>query len=152
MNPTVSLLQPLFKRGCSPAISAGRILIVLSVLQGFGCTSAPYRPCSQAGDLTGLPRVKGEFSVKPPKHKECYLVNHGPFKQLHPDGFTTALEGQFNDGVRNGKWLQYSPTGKLMAEFHYDERGVLKVGNAPLSTEPALRVDPEATARPKVRE
>jgi hypothetical protein len=62
------------------------------------------------------------------------------------------LEGQFKDGIRSGKWLQYSPQGKLMAELYFDERGVLKLGNAPTSNEPPLKTNPEASSQPRVRE
>jgi len=128
------------------------VLLVLTALSTTACTSAPFRPCSQAGDLTGLPLVQGDFRCQQRQLKDGSWINHGTFKQLHPDGFTPALEGQFQDGIRIGKWMQYSAQGKLIAEFFFDSRGVLTVGNAPVSTEPPLRANPESPSQPKVRE
>lgn len=139
--------QPPFRRGLSPFLWVG-----LLILSASGCAQAPYRPCSQAGDLTGLPLVQGDFRCQQKKLSDGSWVNHGTFKQLHPDGYTTALEGQFKDGTRIGKWMQYSPEGKLMAELYFDERGVLKLGNSPTSNEPALKTDPTAPSQPRVRE
>jgi hypothetical protein len=144
--------QPSFKSGCSRAIHAGLYLLVLLASNNTACTSAPFRPCSQAGDLAGLPLVQGDFRCQQRQLKDGSWINHGNFRQLHADGFTPALEGQFQDGVRIGKWKQYSSQGKLIAEFFFDSRGVLMVGNAPVSTEPPLRPDPESPSQPKVRE
>lgn len=139
--------QPTSQRVRVSILLAGVVIPCMS-----GCAQAPYRPCSQAGDLAGLPLVQGDFRCQQRKLPDGSWVNHGIFKQLHPDGYTTALEGQFKDGVRTGKWLQYSPQGKLISELYFDERGVLKVGNAPISNEPALKSDPESPLQPRVRE
>ena len=96
--------------------------------------------------------MQGDFRCQQRQLKDGSWINHGNFRQLHADGFTPALEGQFQDGIRTGKWKQYSPQGKLIAEFYFDSRGVLTVGNAPVSTEPPLRTNPESPSQPKVRE
>lgn len=144
--------RPPLRSGYARVTQAGLILLALNPLINAACTSAPFRPCSQAGDLAGLPLVQGDYRCQQRKLKDGSWINHGNFRQLHADGFTPALEGQFQDGIRTGKWKQYSPQGKLIAEFFFDSRGVLMVGNAPVSTEPPLRPNPESPSQPKVRE
>ena len=131
------------------ALQLGLLILVATLC---GCASRPYRPCSQAGDLTGLPLVQGDFRCSQKKLKDGSWVNHGLFLQLQPDGLTPALEGQFTDGVRTGKWIQYSSEGKPLAELFFDERGVQKIGSQAPSAEPAVKVNPDAPSQPKVRE
>ena len=111
------------------------------------CASRPFRPCSEAGDLTGLPLVKGDFRCHQKQLRDGSWVNHGRFVQLHADGTTIALEGQFSEGVRTGKWMQYTEQGKPLAELFFDSRGVQKVGVPPLEAEPAPKTEPQTKVR-----
>ena len=117
------------------------------LMWGMGCAHQPFRPCSQAGDLTGLPLVKGDFRCNQKQLKDGSWVNHGRFVQLQPDGVTLALEGQFTEGVRTGKWIQYSEQGKPLAELYFDERGVQRIGSQPKETEPSPRLEPQTKVR-----
>jgi antitoxin component YwqK of YwqJK toxin-antitoxin module len=91
--------------------------------------------------------VKGDFRCHQKKLADGSWVNHGRFVQLQPDGRTIALEGQFVDGVRTGKWIQYSEQGKPLAELFFDSRGVQKTGVPPPEAEPPLKTEPQKKVR-----
>jgi hypothetical protein len=101
-------------------MNARLIIALLGCMTTFACTT--YRPCSDGGDLSDLPKIKG--------NKECYqrpgpngrYRNEGKFIQWHPDG-SMAIEGEFRDGLKQGKWTEYDESGRIMSERIF-ENGV----------------------------
>lgn len=100
-------------------ITVGLFLACLSCFL-FACSIT--RPCSEAGDLSDIPKIKGDKKCYQKKQKDGSYKNDGKFFQYHPNG-NIALEGEFKDGEKNGTWTQYDEAGKKIA-VRYFENGV----------------------------
>lgn len=87
---------------------------------GLSACSTTTRPCSDAGDLTGLPSIKGNKQCYQRRAKDGRWLDHGQFLQWHPNG-TVAIEGTFLDGAKTGVWTFYDEKGKKTAEKFYKD-------------------------------
>jgi antitoxin component YwqK of YwqJK toxin-antitoxin module len=45
-------------------------------------------------------------------------VRHGPFQEFYEDG-TLACEGQYEDGLEQGRWRDYHENGQLAADGYF---------------------------------
>lgn len=50
------------------------------------------------------------------------FTNQGQFRQYYPSG-KLALEGEFDNGKKNGLWIQYDESGSRVLERWF-ERGI----------------------------
>lgn len=87
------------------------------------CAST-FKPCSQGGDVSWYPPVKGDMRCQQREDQSGRVVNHGSFRQLNAKG-RVILEGAFEEGRKNGVWVQYNERGEKIAE-RYFEKGVEK--------------------------
>lgn len=47
------------------------------------------------------------------------ILNHGNFRQWYPGG-SLALEGAFEEGKKNGLWVQYDEKGNRISEKWFE--------------------------------
>jgi hypothetical protein len=88
------------------------------------------RPCTEAGDLDHIPKVKGDKVCYQREQPDGKFANHGAYIQRHMNG-KIAVEGQFEDGRKVGYWHFYDDKGKKYAERFFTESGVEIIGPRP---------------------
>jgi len=93
-------------------------MIAWTSLMLFICSCGTSRPCTEAGDLRGIPEIKGDKKCFQRKNAEGRYVNDGTFRQVHRNG-KPAIEGEFKMGEKNGLWSIYDEDGKKTAEKYY---------------------------------
>jgi hypothetical protein len=98
-------------------------LLFLSLILTPACVSTPFRPCSEGGDVSWEPAIKkektGNRSCRQIEVKGKY-INDGQYYQYYPNG-KPAIDGQFKDGLRTGKWTQFDEEGKKFFIREYEK-------------------------------
>ncbi len=97
-------------------------IFLISVILS-GC--AVNKPCSEAGDVSWIPKVVGDKMCTQKKNKEGKTVNDGIFRQIYESNHKLALEGQFEEGKKQGIWLYYGENQQLIMAKYF-EQGVEK--------------------------
>ncbi len=102
-----------------------------------------HRPCSQAGDLDDLPKIRG--------NKVCYqkevngkLLDHGKYSQFHANG-NLAVEGQLEEGKKVGYWYFYTEAGRKFQERYFNDNGIELIGPRSSGPAPAESTDQPIT-------
>jgi antitoxin component YwqK of YwqJK toxin-antitoxin module len=89
----------------------------------MGCSTTLYKPCSDGGDVSWEPALDkkkiGNRSCRQIQVRGKYL-NDGQYYQYFPSG-KIAIEGQFKNGLREGKWTQFDEDGKKLFIREYDQ-------------------------------
>lgn len=98
--------------------------LILAPVLLTACSST-FKPCTQGGDVSWYPPLKGEMQCQQRDDVNGRVMNHGNFKQIWPNG-KTQLEGAFDEGRKSGVWSQYNDRGEKIAERYY-EKGVEKM-------------------------
>jgi hypothetical protein len=129
-----------------------RYLVTVVVLAiGVGCVTSPSRPCTEAGEPA---RDKPFAQVldrrcEQRKGPEGRFVNVGRYQEWYPGG-QVALEGDYKEGKKSGKWIEWSADGKKVGERWF-ENGVetqTREQKVPTSAPPVL---PPATQPEKTK-
>ena len=94
------------------------LAIPLSLLM-TGCSIS--RPCSEGGDVSWNPKVVGDKRCVQKTLPDGKVVNDGKFQQYYQKLGTLALEGQFEQGQKNGIWLYYGEDRHLKTEKFFDK-------------------------------
>ena len=84
-----------------------------------GCSIS--RPCSEGGDTSWTPKIIGDKRCEQKKSSAGKPVNDGKFLQKYQSTGKIALEGQFENGKKQGIWCYYGPDGKLLAVKYFDQ-------------------------------
>jgi hypothetical protein len=85
-----------------------------------GCVAA--KPCHEGGDVSWPTPIDGDRICNQKKSQSGFWVNHGRYVQKHRNG-QIALEGEFEEGRKQGRWIQYDEAGNRVAERSF-ENGV----------------------------
>lgn len=125
--------------------------LLLGLLAGLAFTSCAtgYKPCSAGGDIntnfTGTPidpkEIGNSYCLQKKGPGKTFL-NHGRY-QLYSKTGVLLGEGEFQEGLKEGTWIQYDMKGEKVAERIF-LKGVDKT--------PAPRTenyDPNADTRPR---
>ena len=94
----------------------------------FLTACATYRPCSDIGDLTpfGPPLPKNTWiRCEVVKSKTGAEKAHGPIEILDEDG-KILVRGQLQNGKKQGRWIQYDQTGKVIADKKFEESRIIE--------------------------
>jgi hypothetical protein len=83
---------------------------------------AVAKPCHLGGDVTWPNPIHGDRQCHQKLFSDGRWLNHGRFVQKHLNG-QIALEGQFEEGRKQGRWIQYDEQGNRIAERTF-ENGV----------------------------
>ena len=100
-----------------------QVAAVFLILIVSGCSVT--RPCSDGGDVSWNPKIVGDKRCDQKELPNGKTVNHGQFKQGYQTTGTIALEGNFDEGKKDGIWAYYAEDSHLMA-VKYFEKGVEK--------------------------
>lgn len=127
----------------------------------MGCAGTlPRRPCTDGGELA---RAGNRARVT----KQCYQrkdpsgrwVNDGPYIEWHSNG-KRALKGEYRMGMKNDKWEEWDPTGKLLNTTYYQDGKIVPRFDTPTKTlipvsdpspqpaEPQVQQSPQPQIRP----
>ncbi|MBC7693186.1 MAG: hypothetical protein H7222_15585 [Methylotenera sp.] len=79
------------------------------------CATHPTRPCSDGGDTSWTPPIKGNRQCYQVERPDGSVVNQGKYVEWHKNG-NLALEGLFKEGKKDGLWIQYDDKGNRVAE------------------------------------
>ncbi len=102
------------------------VLAVVGCFGVAGCSSHPYRPCSE-GLATGDDAPVAAPSSHPfqgTKHcfqkqdEEGKLLNEGQYRELYPED-TLAVEGEYHLGKKTGRWITYDPAGNKVKDQYF---------------------------------
>lgn len=124
----------------------------LAVLLLTGCAVARHKPCTDGGDAPREKPIEGNKIDKKQctqeKDRHGKLVNQGSYKEWFFNG-RLALEGEYRDGKRHGKWFEYDEAGKIVSErwFEDGKETATRTNTQPVNSAPAQL--PAAT-QPKV--
>lgn len=121
--------RPSFRSTPPSTPSISLLLAAVSWLPLGGCTYAPLRPCTEAGSFDTVPLVQGDMQCHQRRNDQGVWLNHGKFKQYHPND-QLAVEGEFRDGVKIGRWVVYNSKGEQTTELNYNDKGVLVLGGS----------------------
>jgi hypothetical protein len=88
----------------------------------FSACTSTTRPCTDAGDVSWPNSIKGDKRCYQRRDAEGKYVNHGKYYQYHLNG-KIAVEGQFEDGRKEGIWIEYNEKGDPVVKKYY-EKGV----------------------------
>ncbi len=98
---------------------ASNFLFIVSLIGVFtGCSIS--KPCSEGGDITWNPVIKGDKKCTLKKNAEGKRVLDGKFEQTYATTNTVALQGQFENGKKAGIWIYYGEDSKLKAVKYFD--------------------------------
>ena len=96
--------------------------IALLLAASLSACSTMSKPCQDAGDVSwdwGPKPVKGNRQcLQIQEAKTGKWINHGRYVVWFPNG-KVALEGNFKDGLKEGKWVQFDEEGKKVVEREY---------------------------------
>ena len=95
------------------------LFLLFSLSIWSGC--AVSKPCSEAGDITWNPKIVGDKLCTQKKNKEGRYVNDGIFRQVYQTTGKVALEGQFENGKKQGIWLYYGEDQQLKSAKYFDQ-------------------------------
>lgn len=111
------------------------------LLVSAGC--AVHKPCSEGGDISWNPKIVGDKRCEQKEFPGHKTLNHGKFKQSYQSTGTIALEGQFDEGRKEGLWLYYGEDSKLRSVKFFD-RGVEKTPPASVQKQIDLIIQQKA--------
>ena len=95
------------------------------LLTGILSACAISRPCSEGGDISWNPKIVGDKRCAQKTLPSGTVVNQGKFTQIYQSTGTIALEGNFEEGKKDGVWVYYAEDHHLVA-VKYFEKGVEK--------------------------
>lgn len=95
----------------------------LACLALVSCASSILRPCEEGGEP-----ARDKPAAERPMKKQCEqrkskggkFLNHGVYREWYSSG-KVALEGEFKDGKRHGKWFEYDAEGRVISERWFDQ-------------------------------
>src|SRR4051812_3157339 len=102
--------------------SARFLTFVLAVVSS-ACSVT--KPCSDGGDISWTPKITGDKRCAQKEFPGKRTLNHGAFTQAYQTTGRIALEGEFDEGRKQGIWKYYGEDGKLRSVKYFD-RGVEK--------------------------
>lgn len=119
------------------------VLILASQLSLVACSGRRYRPCFNGGEPPRAEKALGDDKIEKRqceqvKGPDGKLLNEGLYKEWYWNG-NLALEGDYKDGKRHGKWFEYDEKGRLVSERWF-ENGVetaTRTSKRPPGTPPA---------------
>jgi antitoxin component YwqK of YwqJK toxin-antitoxin module len=83
------------------------------------------KPCTEGGDISWNPKIVGDKRCAQKTNTEGRTFNQGKFQQYYQTTGTIALEGNFEEGKKDGVWLYYAEDKHLVAAKFFD-KGVEK--------------------------
>ncbi len=89
-------------------------------------------PCSEGGDTSWNPNIRGDKRCQKVQDPSGRYLNQGKYVQTYPGG-KIAVEGEFLEGKRNGTWVQYNEKGERVMERYFDH-GVEKAVASPAAS------------------
>lgn len=87
------------------------------------CASKPARYCTEIGQPArevSAPYVIGDRQCFIKKDRDGSLIKHGPYREWFLNGHP-ALEGEYNEGRKSGKWIEWDESGKKISERWFEE-------------------------------
>lgn len=121
-----------------------RIGIPLIVISLSACSVT--KPCSEGGDVSWNPKIVGDKRCAQKEFPGKRMLNHGAFTQAYKSTGRIALEGEFDEGRKQGIWKYYAEDGSLKAVKYFD-RGVEKTPPAEVQKEIDLIIQQKAGTR-----
>lgn len=104
------------------------------------------KPCSEGGDVSWMPKITGDKRCAQKEFPGRRVLNHGAYTQAYQTTGTIALEGQFDEGRKQGIWKYYGEDGKLRSVKYFD-RGVEKTPPPEVQKEIDLIIQQKAGSR-----
>lgn len=92
-------------------------------LQFWGC--AIHHPCADGGDVSWEPKIIGDKRCTQKTDPTGITKNQGKFTQFYASTGKLALDGNFEEGRKDGIWLYYAEDGHLKSAKYF-EKGVEK--------------------------
>ena len=86
-------------------------LFILTAVSACAIT----KPCTDAGDVSWNPKIIGDKRCAQKTTTDGRVLNHGKFQQYYQSTGTLALEGNFEEGKKDGIWLYYAEDRHLVA-------------------------------------
>lgn len=117
-------------------------MIVAVLLSGCSIT----KPCSEGGDVSWIPKIVGDKRCAQKEFPGKRTLNHGAFTQAYQSTGRIALEGEFDEGRKQGIWKYYGEDGQLKAVKYFD-RGVEKTPPPEIQKEINLIIQQKAGTR-----
>lgn len=96
------------------------LLILLGSLLLTSCKTIVQKPCQAGGQPAREIIFKGTHQCEQKKDQYGKYVNHGRYVEWYPDG-SVALEGEYREGLKDGKWTEYDQAGKRISEKWFDK-------------------------------
>lgn len=97
---------------------------VFALIFFFISSCASSRLCEQGGDISWEFEIKGDRFCRQIKAEDGRYINHGRYYVKSSKG-VILLEGQFEQGEKDGVWEQFNEKGKKIRERYFD-KGVEK--------------------------
>ena len=126
------------------SISKITVIILPLVIVLSACSIT--KPCSEGGDISWIPKIVGDKRCAQKEFPGHKTLNHGKFTQAYQTTGKIALEGQFDEGRKEGLWIYYGEDTKLRAVKFFD-RGVEKTPPADIQKEIDLLIQQKAGTR-----
>lgn len=123
--------------------SAGSLTSILFLLTS-ACSIT--KPCTEGGDVSWNPKIVGDKRCAQKDFPGKRTLNHGPFTQAYQSTGRIALEGEFDEGRKQGIWKYYGEDGQLKSVKYFD-RGVEKTPPAEVQKEINLIIQQKAGTR-----
>jgi hypothetical protein len=92
------------------------MILVLS----SSCVTHRRKPCTEGGQSAREPATvfRGTKRCYQDLDKSGHLVNHGKYYEWYVSD-KLALEGEYKEGKKTGRWIEYDETGKKISDKHY---------------------------------
>ena len=96
--------------------------IASTLFVGFliGCAQPAARPCSEGGEPALEKSTRGSKQCEQLKDASGQWHNHGIYREWYLNG-RLAIEGEYKQGKKQGKWTQWDDKGKLLFEKFYED-------------------------------
>lgn len=124
------IMQFAFVLKCRRNFQAWRYLALCAGL--ISACAGPHKPCQLGGDTQwDGKRFGGDrkcSQIRGSGEQSSLYFNHGPYREYYKSG-KLALEGEFKDGRKHGKWIEYSEKGERLLIRVY-ESGVQKTSES----------------------
>ena len=88
------------------------------------CSGVPRRPCTHGGQSPRNSIAQGQFRGI----KRCFqtrdasgeYLNHGKYFEWYNND-KISLQGEYKMGKKTGRWIEYSESGKMISDRHFEE-------------------------------
>lgn len=84
------------------------------------CASGPRHPCLDGGQPAREKPFKGDRQCAQRKDPAGKYINEGPYTEWYPSGHR-ALFGEYKDGKKSGKWIEWDEKGKKLSERWFED-------------------------------